>query len=103
MTIDKALLFKPRLPEADVEIEDVGTVRVRGLSRAEVLETNSGDTATRERRILAVGMVDPPLTEDEAQQWQSSSPASEIGPVVDRIVELSGLKATSSKDAFKSV
>lgn len=99
-TVDdfKARLLAPRLPEADVEVPGVGTVRVRGLNRAEAMSVQAanGIEAT-ERRILALGMVDPPMTEAEAGQWQKNAPAGEIDPVSTKIAELSGMLPGSAK------
>jgi hypothetical protein len=101
--MDKAALLAKRLPEDDVEVPDVGVVRVRGLTRSEVLAAQEIEgTADRECQMLACGMVDPALTVDEARQWQEASPAAEIEPVVTRIAELSGMVETSAKDAIKS-
>lgn len=100
--MDKALLFKPRLPEEDVEIEGVGTVRVRGLSRIEAIHVQAAKGAEQERRILALGMVDPAITEDEAREWQKASAAGEIERVAGRITVLSGLAEDSAKSAYKS-
>jgi hypothetical protein len=98
--IDKEALLKTRLPEAEVPIPGVGTVRVRGLSRGEVFGTQKAkDTAVMERKILAFGMLDPVLTEAEVQRWQEACPAGELDPVVDKIRELSGLSDTSEKEA----
>lgn len=100
--MDKELLFKPRLPEANVDVPGVGVVRVRGLSRIEALHVQAakGPEAT-ERRILALGMVDPPLTEAEAGQWQRASAAGEIELVSTRIAQLSGMAPESAKEAVK--
>ena len=100
--MDKELLLKPRLPEADVEVPGIGTVRVRGLNRAEAMQVQAakGVEAT-ERRILALGMVDPALTEAEAGQWQKNAPAGEIEPVSRRIAELSGMFDGADKQAYK--
>lgn len=101
--MDKDLLFKPRLPEDDVEIPGVGTVRVRGLSRIEAMHVQAakGPEAT-ERRILALGLVDPKLTEAEAGRWQDASPAGELEPVTDRIAELSGMNPGSDRETYRT-
>lgn len=109
--MDKALLFKSRLNEADVEIPDVGTVRVRGLSRAEVMlvrkatdtEHMDGSRAlVLERKMLAAAMVDPVLTESEVGQWQQASAAGELEPVVRKVQELSGMLDDAPKEAVKT-
>lgn len=104
--IDKELLFKPRLPEADVEVAGVGTVRVRALNRAEVmllqkLASDGKDAASVERQMLAMAMVDPQLTEAEIGQWQKACPPGELEPVTDRVTELSGLGDGAEKKAVK--
>lgn len=100
--MDLEQLFKPRLPEADVDIPGVGTVRVRGLNRVEAMKVQAakGPEAT-ERVILALGMVDPPMTEADAGRWQKAAPAGEIEPVSTKIAELSGMLDTSAKEAMK--
>ncbi|MGC4942141.1 hypothetical protein [Kribbella sp. DT2] len=109
MGMDKDKLLAPRaatasgMPEGTVEVEGMGTVRVRGLSRGEVFGVQQrGDTASSERLILACGMVEPELTEREVGQWQTVSPAGEIEPVVNKIQELSGLAKGSEKEAVVS-
>lgn len=103
MTVDKAALFAPRLPEADVDVPGLGTVRVRGLSRAEGMRIKDmKGTEAVERAIIAMGMVDPVLTEAEVGQWMKAAPAAEVEPVSLRIAELSGLLEDSAKSAYKS-
>jgi hypothetical protein len=104
MSVDLEKLLAPRadtatgLPEDDVEVASMGTVRVRGLSREEVFETQKAkDTQAHERKILRLGMVDPPMTEGQAALWQKVSPAGEIEPVVDKIRALSGLDEGADK------
>lgn len=102
--MDKELLFKARLPEADVDIEGVGTVRVRGLSRMEALLLNKiDDVEAKERRILVYGLVDPVLTDAEVRRWQQASVAGELEPVTRVIAELSGILPESAKEAYKSL
>jgi hypothetical protein len=102
--MDKATLFEPRLEEADVEIPGIGTVRVRALSRAEVMQIqNRTDIEAQERLMIAYGMVDPQLTEAEAGKWCKAAPASEIAPVSEKIARLSGVTDDSAKEAYKSL
>lgn len=101
--MDKDLLLSPRVTsETDtIDIPNVGTVTVRGLSRWEMLMANKGvkegDVLTIERRMLHFAMVDPALTESDVEAWQKASPANEINPVMQRINELSGIAQGSSK------
>lgn len=100
--MDKELLFKPRLPEAEIDVPGIGTIRVRGLNRGEAMMVQEAKgTEATERRIIALGMVDPPLTEDEVKRWQRAAPAGEIEPVSRRIAELSGLVEGAPKEAVK--
>lgn len=104
MTVDKALLFQARLPEAEVPLDGLGTVRVRGLSRAEVLELAKVDRVTpgaTERWTLALALLDPVMTEDEVGEWQRASRAGEMQPVVDKVNELSALDKGQQKEAWK--
>ena len=114
MTFDKERLFKQRLPEADVDVPGVCTVRVRALTRKEAMSTTRGITteagaserrALIERRMLALAIValdDEPgsLTEADIERWQDASPAGELEPVTDMISKLSGMTETSEKEAF---
>jgi hypothetical protein len=113
MSLDKELLFKPRLAEDDVQIPGVGSVRVRALSRSEVLLVRkatdlAGDVpAPRalvlERKMIATAMVDPVLTESEVGRWQNASAAGELEPVTDAIQRLSGMLPTSAKEAYREL
>ena len=104
--MDKATLLNRTaadLPEDDVEIPDLGTVRVRALSRAEALKLeNAGSAAMREAQILSWGMVDPVMTVAEVNHWLATSPAGEAQDVSTRIAELSGMLEDSAKAAYKS-
>lgn len=102
MAFDKDLLFKPRLPEADVEVPGIGTVRVRALSRAEAMLVRKADgTAAVERKMLALALVDPVLTESEVGRWQKASIAGELEPVTDKVSELSGMTQGAAKEAYQ--
>lgn len=99
----KARLLKPRIPEGTVELE-LGTVRVRGLSRGEVYMTQQcKGVEAMERKILALGMVDPPMTEAEVRQWQENSPAGELEAVTKKIQQLSGLGEGADKSGVPGV
>jgi len=114
----KARLLKPRLKEEPVEIEGIGTVRVRALNRKEAVHVQeAGGPEERDRRMLAMGLVDPlfmlpyPTLHSLGAtacakcapigEWQESSPAGELEPVSDKILELSGLADTAPKEAYK--
>lgn len=100
--MDKAALLAKRLPEADLELPGVGVVRLRGLSRAEVVASNDLTSEQRELRWLHLAFVDPVMTEDEVQQWREAVPHAEVELVAEKLAELSGMAETSVKDATKS-
>jgi hypothetical protein len=93
------------LPEADVDLPGgMGVVRVRGLSRAEALEVQKiadAGTLMLERRMLALAMVRPRMSEGKVREWQEVAPAGELEPVTDKVQELSGMAETSAKDIYR--
>lgn len=113
--MDKELLFKPRLQEADVELPGVGTVRVRGLTQEERGEcVREGDIdaegnpviskgAAIARRLIAKAMIDPPMTLNDVDAWQRAAPAGELDQVALKVQELSGMLPGATKEAYKSV
>ena len=102
--IDKGGLLARRLGEGEHEIEGVGTVRIRGLSRAEVLAAQKlGDVAASDRYMVSRGLLEPALTEDEVATWQANSAASEIEGLTVAIAELSGLAAGAAKSGVSGI
>lgn len=99
MDLKAKLLGERTANEASVELEGVGTVRVRGLTRGEVhvLNKTTNGPETFERRFISLGMLEPQMTEDEVRQWQQVSPAGEIQRVSNKIEELSGLREDATK------
>lgn len=102
--MDKEILLKSRIPEAEVEIDGVGIVRVRGLTRDEVflLQKHTDNVEKLERKMLSIAMLDPKLTEAEVGKWQMNATSNEIEPVADTIRELSGLGEGASKKDLPS-
>lgn len=95
----KARLLKSRLGEETIDIPGVGEVTVRGLSRGEVLllQKSSSNPTQLEQKIIAVGMVDPKVSEKEAALWQKAATSGEVDQVVDAINRLSGLVQGAQK------
>jgi hypothetical protein len=105
---DKARLFDQLgLPEADVELDGVGTVRVRALSRYEILLAGKGkdenDVLAIEQAMLSMAMVSPRMNKADVERWQKASPIGQIQRVTSKVNELSGVGQNSGKDAYKSV
>lgn len=103
MPIDKATLLGTTYSEEDVELS-IGTVRVRGLSRAEVLRYQGGakDAVEFEVQLLSAALVDPALTEAEARELLNVSPAGVLEPLTDVIKRLSGLEPGAAKATFQA-
>jgi hypothetical protein len=103
MTVSKADLMKKRFGVEEVEIPDVGTVKIRPLTRAEALELEGTpmEAIELDRKLLARGLVEPKLTEDEVAELQANTPAGLMQPVAKAIARLSGMEATAQKEAVK--
>lgn len=98
--MDKEALLKPRLPETEVDIDGVGTIRVRALTREEAIQVGDlKSTLDRERRMLTMAMVQPAMTIQDVQQWQRISPAAELEKVTTVIARISGMLPEEAKEA----
>lgn len=103
-------LMTTALPEDDVELPDGQVVRVRALSRAQVLRIQKStrgdgvpDAAAIERMTLALGMVQPRMSESQVGAWQEATKAGDhIGRATAKIRELSGMDEDAPKEAYKS-
>jgi hypothetical protein len=105
---DKADLIagEARIPEDDVKLTVGGRVmlvRVRGLTRAEVLRFQglASSTLAVERAMLSAAMVKPRMTEGEIREWQDKAPAGELEPLTDRVQELSGVTEDAAREAYR--
>lgn len=96
----KEALTTPHLKTVEHEIEGVGSVLVRGLSRWEMVEVQKLENDRQRQDNLAVfyGLVEPDLTQDEVMAWRKAGAVMEIEAVARKINELSGI----GKDAAKS-
>lgn len=92
--MDKKALLSDRVTgqTGTVEIEGVGEVTVRGLTRYEMILAGKIDGELRQEQfILSAAMVDPEMSEEEVALWQKVSPPGEINTVATKINELSGI------------
>lgn len=94
----KEVLTSANRRGASEEVElskKLGTVRVQGVSRATAVRAyaaaGTGDMNQYEIVILADGLIEPELTEEEVQQWRLNVPAREVKPVMEAILRLSGM------------
>jgi hypothetical protein len=82
------------------------TVRVRGLSRHELIFNGKGteDAIVIERRNLVSALVEPKLTLPQAEAWQRSSKAGgDIKALGEKIRDLSGLGEGAQKSEVAEV
>lgn len=93
--------------EGDATTESGRVVRVRGLSRIEVLLSKAGELAEDrvkwEAFILSTGLVAPRMTAAQVNNWQASVIATEIEPVMDKIFELSGMDDGAERRAVREL
>lgn len=100
--VDKAALLVDRVSavQADIEVEGVGTITVRALSRWEVIQGGKRDEGmAQERFILSCAMVEPAMNEDDVAAWQKCSPPGEINAIAQKINELSGIGTGADKSS----
>jgi hypothetical protein len=121
--LDVSDLVEQELPHKDIHCPNLGGwVKVRGLSREEVLDMRSegkpekigkgrttkgktkgkGQTKLFERQMIAAGMVRPTMTEAQVAQWQKKAAGgSEVMTVSDTIAKLSGMFDDAAKEAYR--
>jgi hypothetical protein len=97
--VDKSKLLAKRTKTKEVELPDVGTVKVRGLTKAEVEAYTDKDGEVNEAGLVATGLVDPVLTVEEVVEWLNNAPVGDYADVMGAIRDLSGL----NREAAKSV
>lgn len=102
MAIDKKALLNQAFGTQDVEIPGVGTVTIRALTRGEAIRIQGDEMLAEEAecKLLALAMVDPVMTEDEIQEWQDTSPAGQMQPVIKAILAASGMVEEVTRDAY---
>lgn len=85
--------------QRDVHLSTGQTVRVRGLTRYEMILTrkNTEDPAVIEQRTIAFCMVKPRMSTDQVEGWQRRTGPMVIAPVTEAIRDLSGLGEGADK------
>jgi len=102
-TADELLGPDDALEGEDLTLPSGRTVRVRGLSRKDILAAREPDEGivAFESVVIARGLVAPQLTVEQADAWQSRpGRAGDVRAAVDRIYELSGLGEGAGKSAL---
>lgn len=97
---NKNAMMVLHVPTAEVELEGIGSVLVRGLTRFESIEIMKleGDRQVQDTQALVYGLLEPEMSRDEIIAWRKSGALMEIEAVARKINELSGI----GKDAAKS-
>jgi hypothetical protein len=104
MDINDLLTDRVKDRTGQVDIDGVGTVTFRALSRMEMMVGGKiDDSVKQERFILSCAMVDPAMTESDVATWQKVSPPGEINAVAMAVNELSGIGPGSAKEQYKSL
>jgi hypothetical protein len=84
----------------DIDLPSGKKVKVRGLSRKELLKYGQGteDTALMERRMVSWCLIEPRMTERQVDAWQQGSgPKDGLDLVTAAIRNLSGLGEGAGK------
>ncbi len=96
--VDKATMLASDVDAEDLDVPGLGLVRVKGLTRAETIETTKFEGAAWERAIIVRGLVEPRLTDDEVETFQDSKRSGVVTAIFNRIIHLSAV----GRDATKS-
>lgn len=89
----------------DVTLPNGRVVKVRGLSRYEhmLIAKNTEDGNVIERRMLRYGMVEPKMTEDQAEAWQRNGRTDVVKFATEAIRNLSGFGDGADKSGVDQV
>lgn len=104
MASSKADLLKGRGQNTrEVQLPGGGSVVVRGLTRAEALGARAEemDEMEVERKMLALALVEPQMSEDEVGAWQQVCLAGELAPVVDAVLDISSMTVEAPNRAAR--
>jgi hypothetical protein len=104
MALTREQILGRKLGRETVTLSDGGEVVVRGLNRNEaiVLQQEREGIAGRDNYLIATGLVDPVMSEEDVAAWAESGAAGDLVDVSRAINRLSGLAAASGKEATKS-
>lgn len=100
--MDKALLLargqqQDQHDTEEVPIGNLGAVRVRGLTRAEIKLYTKKDGTADDDAMIACALVDPQMTVDEVGQWLDGAPAGDYVAVMSALSRLSGFDEDAQK------
>lgn len=97
--LTKEQILARKLGHDVVELPDgSGTVEVRALNRREALHiAGIDDHQERDVYLIAHGLVDPEMTEDDVRAWGENDDTGTLEVVSRRIGELSGMVEGAGK------
>jgi hypothetical protein len=95
--VDKAALLACDIDAEDLDVPGLGLVRVKGLTRAETVETMAFEGAAWERAIIVRGLVEPRLTDEEVLNFQNNKRSGVVTTIFNQIVHLSGVERGAAK------
>lgn len=83
-------------------LPDGATVAIRALTRDEVLEMNELPPGARDNYVIAHGVTDPKLSEEDVAAWAAEADAGDLVGVSMDIAALSKLVSGAEKETYKS-
>lgn len=101
LILSKETLLKSGLPEETITVDGLGTVRVRSLSRAEFLRIRQADGEGWEIGIVACGLVEPALSEEEVRDWHGRVAPRIFDDLAAEILRVSGLRKATADPAVE--
>lgn len=96
-------LTTPAVPvvsrEEDFELPSGLTVRIRPLTRMEVLIIGKRDLPTdkKEAAFMSKAMVLPAMSEEDVKRWQTNSATGDMQELTERVQEISGMTKKGAK------
>jgi hypothetical protein len=101
--MDKNKLLSQKHDSVPFELEGLGEVQVRPLTRKQIhICQAQSDTLEFEARAVSFALADPELTFDEVKAWMDVAIAGLFEPLIEKIQEISGLKAGADKSRVPS-
>lgn len=111
MPLTRDQLLARKTGTGTVTFADGSTVKIRALTRDQVLEIQ-GDPdepktadalADKDNRLIAAGLLDPQLSVEDVAMWAKEAPAGDLMALSDAIAIISGMTPDAGKESYKSV
>lgn len=96
----ESMVTSTGVPTEDYQLPDGSWLQLRGLNREEALQiAETKGTRAREIKMVAWGMVTPPMTYQEVETWFKGVQAGVIQDISEVINRLSGLNEKAEAEA----